>query len=91
MVELVGHTLVDGAVHFDVDIVADLIGPKVGGEGDVTLLPEGPSKEIPGPRTKTVTSRHFRSLALEEEDMCVTAKTLGERVFSVPFIARGGY
>lgn len=36
----------NGAVHLDVDIVADLVGLEVGGERDVTLLPEGSREEI---------------------------------------------
>lgn len=84
VVELVGHTLVDCAVHFYVDVVTDLEGPQVGREGDVPLLPEGPSEQVSGPRTKTMTSRHLRSLSLElqeGEDMEVAAKTLGGSVF----------
>ncbi|KAM1132806.1 hypothetical protein ACFX19_047863 [Malus domestica] len=42
VVELVGRTLVDGAVNLDVDMVADLVGLEVGRERDVPLLPEGP-------------------------------------------------
>lgn len=49
MVELVGHALVNGAVHLDVDIVSDLVGAEVGSEGDVPFLPEAPSEEIPSP------------------------------------------
>ncbi len=64
VVELVGHTLVNGAVNLDVDIFTDLEGPEVSGEGNVTLLPEGPSEQISGTRTKTVTSRHFFSISL---------------------------
>jgi hypothetical protein len=41
VVELVGHALVDGAVHLDVDVLADLVGAEVGGERDVPLLVEG--------------------------------------------------
>lgn len=82
VVELVGHSLVDGAINLDVDVVADLIGSQVGRERDVPLLPEGPSEQISGPRTKTVTSRHVCSLPLSRThssgrgDMDVAAKTL---------------
>lgn len=71
MVELMWHTLVNSAVNLDIDIVTDLEGPEIGGEGYVTLLPEGPSKEISGPRTNTMTSRHFLSL-------CVLSDSLSE-------------
>jgi hypothetical protein len=40
VVELVGHALVDGAIHLDVDVLADLVGVEVGGEQDVPLLAE---------------------------------------------------
>lgn len=46
MVELVGHALVNGAVNLDVDVLADLVGPQVSSERDVTLLPEWPREEI---------------------------------------------
>lgn len=59
MVELVGHTLVDGAVNLDIDMVADPVGLEVGGERDVPLLPEGPREQITSPGTETVSSRHF--------------------------------
>ena len=69
MVELMRHTLVNGAVDLDIDIVTDLEGPQVGGKGNVTLLPEGPSKEISGPRTNTMTSRHFLSFVCALSEM----------------------
>ena len=62
MVELVRHALVDGAVHLDVDVLADLEGPEVGGERDVTLLPEGTGEQVASSRSETVTGRHFRRL-----------------------------
>ena len=61
VVELVGHTLVDGPVHLDIDIVADLVGAEVGGQGDVSLLTEGPGEEIPRPRPQPVSRRHLTS------------------------------
>jgi hypothetical protein len=64
VVELVRHSLVDGAVDLDVDVFTDLEGSQVGRERYVPLLPEGPSEQISGPRTKTVTSRHVCSLPL---------------------------
>ncbi|PON74469.1 hypothetical protein TorRG33x02_247410 [Trema orientale] len=63
MVELVRHTLVDGAVHLDIDVVSNLVGLEVGGERDVTLLPKGPREEIASSGPETVSSRHFRSAA----------------------------
>ena len=44
VVELVGHALVDGAVHLDVDVVADLVGAEVGGKAGKTVLAEVTSK-----------------------------------------------
>lgn len=58
MVELVGHTFVNGAVHFDVNVVADFVSPKVSGQGDVTLLSEGACEQIPCSGPQTVTGRH---------------------------------
>ncbi len=49
MVELVGHALVDGAVHLDVHVVSDVEGSQVCGQRNVTLLPEGPGEEISSP------------------------------------------
>lgn len=63
VVELVGHALVNGTVNLDVDIIPDLEGPEICSERDVTLLPEGPSEQIPRPRSKTVTRRHSQSLS----------------------------
>ena len=48
MVELVRHALVDGAIDLDVDVVADVVGPEVGREGDGTLLPEGTRERVSG-------------------------------------------
>ena len=59
MVELVRHSLVDGAVNLDVDIIADVVGSEVCGEGDGTLLPEGTREGISSAGSQTVTSRHF--------------------------------
>lgn len=64
MVELVGHALVDGAVNLDVDVLADLVGLEVGGERDVTLLPERPREEVAGAGSETVSCRHFSSFSL---------------------------
>lgn len=59
VVELMWHTLVDGAVHLDVDVITDLVGAQVGRQGNVALLPEWTGKEIPCPRAQSMPSRHF--------------------------------
>lgn len=59
MIELVRHTFMDGAINLDVDIVANLVGPQVCSEGNVTLLPEGPGEEVSGTRAKSMASRHL--------------------------------
>jgi hypothetical protein len=58
VVELVRHPLVDGAVHLDVDVVADLVGAEVSGERDVPLLAEGAREEVARPRAQPVAGRH---------------------------------
>lgn len=58
MVELVRHSLVDSTVNLNVDIVADFIGPQVGGQIDSSLLPEPPLEQISRPRPQSVTGRH---------------------------------
>jgi len=67
MVELVRHALVDGAVNLDVDVIADVVGSEVSGEGDGSLLPEGAREGISGARPQTVTSRH---LCLPRVSLC---------------------
>jgi hypothetical protein len=59
VVELVRHALVHGAVHLDVDVVADLVGAEVGRERDVTLLAERPREQVAGPRPQPVPRRHL--------------------------------
>ena len=59
VVELVRHALVHGAVHLDVDVVADLVGAQVRGERDVPLLAEGPREQVAGPRPQPVPRRHL--------------------------------
>lgn len=61
VVELVRHALVHGAVHLDVDVIADLVRPQVGGERDVTLLAERPREEVARPRPQPVPRRHLPS------------------------------
>lgn len=62
MVELMRHTLVDGAINLDVDVVSDFVGAKVSGEGYGTLLPEWPRKRVSSTRSQTMTGRHFQLL-----------------------------
>jgi len=64
MIELVGHTLVNGAINLDIDIVADMEGAKVSGDWDRTLSSEGSCEEIPCSRSEPVSSRHFLSSPL---------------------------
>lgn len=59
VVELVWHALVHGAVHLDVDVVADLVGAQVRGERDVPLLAERPREQVAGPRPQPVPRRHL--------------------------------
>ena len=58
VVELVRHPLVDGAVHLDIDVVADLVCAQVGGERDVPLLAEAAREEVARPRAQPVAGRH---------------------------------
>jgi hypothetical protein len=58
VVELVRHALVDGAIHLDVDVVADLVGAQVGGERDVTLLAEGAREGVARARADPVAGWH---------------------------------
>lgn len=59
MIEFVGHSFVDSAVNLNVDIIADVVGSEVGGEGDGTLLPEGTREGVSGSRSQTVSCRHL--------------------------------
>lgn len=59
MVELVGHSLVNGTVNLDVNIIADVVGSQVCGEGDGSLLPERTREGISGAGSQTMTSRHL--------------------------------
>lgn len=59
MIELVGHALVNGAVHLDIHVIPNLVGSEINCERDVTLLPEWTSKQIPRPTSKPVTCRHL--------------------------------
>jgi hypothetical protein len=59
VVELVRHALVDGAVHLDVDVVADLVGAQVRRERDVPLLAERPRERVARARPQPVPRRHL--------------------------------
>lgn len=59
MVELMWHSLVEGAINLDIDIITNVVGSEVCGQGDGTLLPEGAREGISGVGSQTVTSRHF--------------------------------
>lgn len=62
VIELMWHTLVDGTVHLDVDVVTDLVCAQVDRQGNIALLPEWTGKEVPSPRAQPMPSRHFASL-----------------------------
>lgn len=47
MVELMGHTLVNGTINLDVNILTDVESTKVSRDRDNTLSPEGSCEEIP--------------------------------------------
>ena len=51
--------LVHGAVHFDVDIVAQAEGAQVRGQGDVSLLPVRTLEGVPGAGAVSLTTRHL--------------------------------
>lgn len=76
MIELVRHTLVDSAVHLDIHIVADLVGPEIGRQGDVPLLPEWPGEEVPSPRPDSMARRHLLRRLRENEKQ---KRTVGEK------------
>ena len=53
LVALVGHTLVDGGVHDDVDVVTDLEGLQVDAEGKSTSLSELLREKVSGSSSVT--------------------------------------
>ena len=55
MVQLEGHTLLNGSINLDVNLIPEAVGSQVSGERNVTLLPEGTREEISRPGAKTVT------------------------------------
>lgn len=48
----------DGAVHLDIDIIANFVCPQVGSQSNITLLPERPGEEVSGTRSKSMAGRH---------------------------------
>lgn len=59
VVELVGHTLVDGTVSLDVDQVSDLVGDHVGGQLGETVFAESTGEHVTGASAITKGVRHF--------------------------------
>jgi len=53
VVDLMGHTLLDGTVTLDIDDITDAELSKVGGHADHALLPELARERIAGTRPKT--------------------------------------
>ena len=64
VVELVGHALVDGAVHDDVDDVSDFIGGEGPGDVDGPILSESLSEFISSSSSVSVAVSHGWSLIL---------------------------
>lgn len=58
VVELVGHTLLDGTVGLDVNEITDLVGLHVGGELDHAMLAEVTGEEMASTGTVTKGMRH---------------------------------
>lgn len=55
VVELVGHTLLDGTVGSDVNNVSNLVGLQVDGHGDSSVLLEVPREHVSGSASVSVT------------------------------------
>lgn len=70
MVELVRHTLVDSPVNPNIDIVTDVVGSEVSGEGNGTLLPEWAREWISRARSQTMTGRHLFLLCISHSLPC---------------------
>ena len=60
VVELVGHTLLDGGVGNNINVVSNLEGGHVGLERGHTMLAEGAREEVSGVASVTVGARHVR-------------------------------
>lgn len=58
MVELVGHTLLDGTIGLDIDQITDLVGLHVGGKLDHPMITEGTGEEMASTGTVTEGVRH---------------------------------
>jgi hypothetical protein len=84
MVELVRHTLVHRAIDLDIDVVADLVCAEIGGERDVTLLPERTREGIPRARPETVSSWHgdLLWLVLLPPSLSLSLSQVAARVWS---------
>jgi hypothetical protein len=59
MVELVGHTLLDGSVGLDVNDITDLVDLEVSGKRDSTMVAELAREHVACASTNTVRVRHF--------------------------------
>lgn len=51
VVELVGHTLLDGSVSLDINDISNLVGLQVSGERDRTMLSELTREHVTGTST----------------------------------------
>ena len=59
MVELVRHTLVNGSVHLDVNVLSDFVGPEIGRQRDGSALPEASGERVPRPSPESMSGRHL--------------------------------
>lgn len=59
MVVLVGHTLVDGAVGLDVDVVSNLVDMEISLQTDRSVLAEVTGEHVTGAGAVTEAVRHF--------------------------------
>mmetsp|Transcript_2985 Transcript_2985/g.4827 ORF Transcript_2985/g.4827 Transcript_2985/m.4827 type:complete len:109 (+) Transcript_2985:593-919(+) len=62
LVPFVGHTLVDGTIDLNINIVTEFVGAEVGGEGNKTVVAETPGEGVPRLGAETVSARHFSNL-----------------------------
>lgn len=49
----------NGAVNLDVNVVADVKGPEIGGEGNGSLLPEWAREGVSRARSQSMSGRHI--------------------------------
>jgi len=59
VIELVGHTLVDGTVNNDIDVIANLVGVEVGAKRGHAMLPEVLGELSTSASTSTERVRHL--------------------------------